>query len=813
MAKSVNLIIDGQAVTVPEGTLVVNAAKMAGIDIPVFCYHPKLQPVGMCRMCLVDIGRPVINRQTNQPELDENGKVKIGFGPKLDTSCTVVVSEGMVVVTDSEKVKASRKEMLEFLLTSHPLDCPVCDKGGECPLQNLTMAYASGTSRFDFTDKKHLGKHVQLGELIWLDRERCIQCARCVRFQDEIVDDPVIDFYRRGRSLEIRTYSEPGFDSLFSGNTTDICPVGALTTADFHFGARPWEMNAAASICSHCPVGCNLEFNVRREARSGGRSVIKRVMPRQNEQVNEIWICDKGRFGYHFTESPARLAQPLVRKNGKLEPASWDEALALVAEKIKAAGASLVTLAGGKLANEDLFNLAELTRAQGGQTLLYSHMAGGELAMQLGLPAGSNLGVLGKGDVIVVAASDLHEEAPLWWLRVKQAAERGAELIVVGARLTRLNKYASLSLVCDVGSEAETLRALLTGATGQKLTGAGNLVVFYGSDGLGLAGSGAVAAACAELLVKTKHAGKLNSGLVPVWSSANAQGAWETGFRPAADLPKQLAGAAVAFIAAADPAGDDLTLGEALKNAGFVVAQELFFTETAKMADVVLPAQAYTEREGSFTSGERRVQRYYPVTAALDGTRADYAIFAQLGKLLGIKLESAPALVMLKMAASLPAFTKLTYQKLAEVTEQRPIIGRSDLYYGGTSYENKQGLGAQLSSLWRGALTPEKSYQQPAKLASNLIIFPVTLAYDRGTIISRSEHLLGKRLTPPALRVNTRTLSKLPVENGVLHLNLGGRQVGFEVVVDDTAPDGLILVPRSAGLALDGPEALELGNE
>jgi NADH-quinone oxidoreductase subunit G len=196
----------------------------------------------------------------------------------------------------TENVRRARKDILEFLLTSPPLDCPICDKGGECPLQNLTMDFGPGKSRYIYDEKMHLAKQKPLGELIFLDQERCIQCGRCVRFQDEIVDDPVIGFAQRGRSLQIVSFSEPGFDSYFSGNTTDICPVGALTTADFRFGARPWELNAAASICQQCPVGCNLTLNVRREEKTGGAFVVKRVMPRQNEWVNEIWICDKGRF-------------------------------------------------------------------------------------------------------------------------------------------------------------------------------------------------------------------------------------------------------------------------------------------------------------------------------------------------------------------------------------------------------------------------------------------------------------------------------------------------------------------------------------
>ena len=252
MSDLVTLTIDGVEVQVPRGTLIVDAAKRIDNDIPVFCYHPKLEPVGMCRMCLVEIGRPMFDRETRAPLLNDDGTPKLMFRG-METACTVEVSEGMVVNGASATVHEARKNVIEFILTSHPLDCPICDKGGECPLQNLTMAHGTGVSRFDFGDKMKLDKHVPLGDLIYLDRERCIQCGRCVRFQDEIAADPVIAFHNRGRHLEIVTLSEPGFDSVWSGNTTDICPVGALTTADFRFGARPWELTAVSQPVQPLP--------------------------------------------------------------------------------------------------------------------------------------------------------------------------------------------------------------------------------------------------------------------------------------------------------------------------------------------------------------------------------------------------------------------------------------------------------------------------------------------------------------------------------------------------------------------------------
>ncbi|MBU4226101.1 MAG: NADH-quinone oxidoreductase subunit NuoG, partial [Chloroflexi bacterium] len=682
MTKLVTLTIDSKTVIVPAGTLIVNAAKKIGIDIPVFCYHPKMEPVGMCRQCLVEVGHPVIDRATGQVVM-EGDRPKIQFGAKLETACTTPVSDGMVVLSQSEEAKTAQKEIVEFLLTSHPLDCPVCDKGGECPLQNLTVAHGSPASRFIFDEKQHAAKHVPLGELIWLDRERCIQCARCIRFQDEIAGEPVLAFYQRGRATDIITNSEPGFDSIFSGNTTDICPVGALTTADFRFGARPREMKAAASICEQCPVGCNLTFDTRREAKSGGKVVIKRVLPRQNEQVNEIWICDKGRFAYHFTESKDRLAKPLVRKNGKLGTASWKTAIEETSNELRSKKGEVVVLAGGRLSNEDLFNLKQLAEAVDGKPVLYTHMGGGELTAAYGVSAGMNFAEMGKGSTILVIASDLYNEAPIWYLRLKQAAKRGATLIVAGARETRLERYVRFVIRYSYGDEVETVSGLTKKANiGEAISGAENLVVLYGSDGLGLDGSSTLAAVCAELV--KDRAGKPNNGLIGVWPRANEQGACELGFRPATDLKAIFDKAKVVYIAGADPFGDNPDLASRITHhasrssppAPFIIVQELFLTETAKLADVVLPAQAYTERDGSFTSGERRVQRFYPAVPARGQTKADFVITAEIGKELGLELEGRSAsLVMDKIAASIKAFEGVSYGKLAEVSEQWPVVG------------------------------------------------------------------------------------------------------------------------------------------
>ena len=714
--SQVTLKIEGIELTVPKGTLIVDAAKQIGIDIPVFCYHPKLDPVGMCRMCLVELGVPRVDRASGAIVRSAEGDPIIDYRPKLETACTTPVSEGMDVRVSSENAVAGRNQIVEFLLTSHPLDCPICDKGGECPLQDQTMEHGPGKSRFLYDDKKNLAKHVSLGDLIILDRERCIQCGRCVRFQEELVDEPVIGFGGRGRSLEIVTYSDPGFDSYFSGNTTDICPVGALTTADFRFGARPWELHATASICTHCPVGCNLVLNTRREAQAGGQEVIKRVLPRQNEAVNEIWICDKGRFAHHFATSAERLSQPLMRVGGKLVEVSWDEAIRHAAQGLSKAGTKVLGVAGGRASNEDLFTFKSVIDGLGGTSVLQGVQAGGDWVEKVGVGQGTNLRTLGEGDAILVIASDLHEEAPIWWQRVIAAVKRGASLVVANGRETSLDHYATQVLRYLYPQAAHTALGLLHAvhkdkglekytadpglqAAAASLADAQHLIIFFGSEGLDLAGSEALAQACARFLVQTKHAGGVNNGLISVWQEGNTQGAWDLGLRPTPDLVKAIRDSSALYVMAADPFGEDPGLVDQIRPETFIVVQELFLSATATAADVVLPARSFVEREGTFTSGERRVQRFFHALKGRGATKADWMIAAALGAELGFDFEAGSAArVFEQLASSAPGYSGLDYSKLAVVDQQWPPVGDADLYFGGTAHKNLAGVGVQLAN-------------------------------------------------------------------------------------------------------------------
>lgn len=822
---TVTLTIQDKQVTVPAGTLLVDAAKQAGVYIPVFCYHPKLEPVGMCRMCLVEIGRPRMDRQSGEMVVDEDGQPIIEYGPNLETACTTPVGEGWVVRASSDRARQGQAQIVEFLLTSHPLDCPVCDKGGECPLQELTMDFGAGKSRFNYGDKMHLGKHVPLGDLIFLDQERCIQCARCTRFQDEIVADPVIGFEERGRKLQIVTYSEPGFDSYFSGNTTDICPVGALTTKDFRFDARPWEMKKAASICTHCPVGCNTMVNTRRQPDSSGFVTVQRVMPRQNEAVNEIWLCDKGRFGHHYAGPRNRLGQPMVRREGELVETSWEEAVAAAVEGIKGSEADLLGLAGGKASNEDLFTFMKAVEALGGKAVLADSMAGGEITGSHGVAPGTNLGDLGKGGAVLVIASDLHEEAPIWWLRLKQAAERGASLIVANGRDTRLDRHASCVLryaYRDCLQTSEDLLAVLDGkgespGVGESIVAAANLlreaenvVVFFGREGLSLAQSEALAERCARIVEIAGRLGEANNGVVPVWPEANTQGAWDVGLRPtAANLTTQLEVAGAIWIMATDPVGDDPERRAGMEKP-FVIVQELQVTATTEVADVVLPVRSCLEKEGTFTSGERRLQRFYRVLPAAADSRPDWQVVGLIAKGLGIEMDMAgPSAILEAIGEENPTYAGITYPDLALAESQWPPVGGHDLYFGGTGYANDSGLGVTLPLAPSREALEISSAPALSKETGQLLV-PVKKLYDGGGTLLASK-LLDPRRARAELQLHGEDAEALGLADGeVVDIQADGRSWRLPLVVNGSAPPGAALIGRGLGVPIQEPIQVEL---
>ena len=333
----VSLVVDGREVTAPEGTMLVDAAKQGDVEIPVFCYEPKLgDPVGACRMCLVEIE---------------------GM-PKLQTACSTPVRDGMVVYTQTDRVQEAQNAVVEFLLVNHPLDCPVCDKGGECPLQDIAMGWGPGKSRF--TDpKRHFQKPLELSPLVAIDRERCILCYRCVRFSQEVAEDEQLQLLERGDKTFVGTFDERPYIAPFHGNITELCPVGALTSYTYRFRARPWDIEDAGSICTLCPSQCNVKFTVRDER-------VLRVLARDNTEVDDGWLCDKGRFAFQMFNSADRITRPMVRAgDGSLSPIGWDEAVQRVANGLRNAGEKAAALIGGGTSNEEGWLVQRILREGG----------------------------------------------------------------------------------------------------------------------------------------------------------------------------------------------------------------------------------------------------------------------------------------------------------------------------------------------------------------------------------------------------------------------------------------------------------------
>src|SRR5438270_5436326 len=431
--------IDGQEVSAPEGSMLVDAAKYGDVEIPVFCYEPKLgQPVGACRMCLVEIE---------------------GM-PKLQTACSTAVKDGMVVHTQTERVRKAQQAVVEFLLVNHPLDCPVCDKGGECPLQDISYGWGPGTSRF-IEPKRHFRKPLELSPLVAIDRERCILCYRCVRFSQEVAEDYQLVLLDRGAQSFVATFDGHPYVAPFSGNIVELCPVGALTSRAYRFRARPWDIEDSGSICTLCPAQCNVSFTVRDER-------LMRVLARQNDEVDDGWLCDKGRFAYQSAHADERIVEPMVRDGGELRAVSWERALEAAASALGRGRERVGALAGDGTTNEEAFLLQRLLREALDSPHLDSRPAGGpprELAAALGAPAlAATMLDVEHAHAVLVLDCEPVDDMPILDLRIRKGVRRrGVRLAVATSRPSSLDANAELALRFPPGG-GEALLAALDGA-------------------------------------------------------------------------------------------------------------------------------------------------------------------------------------------------------------------------------------------------------------------------------------------------------------------------------------------------------------
>jgi NADH-quinone oxidoreductase subunit G len=881
MPDLVTLTIDEKKVTVPAGTLVVDAARAAGIHIPVFCSHAKLDPLGACRMCLVEFVGP--------------------RGSRLDTSCTVRVSEGMVVRTDSEQVKAVREAVLSFILINHPLDCPICDKGGECPLQDQTMEYGPGASQF-IEPKRLKQKHYPISDLIMLDKERCILCWRCIRYLEEWEDKPQLGLFERGGETMIDVFPGRPVDAKTSGSIIDICPVGALTNRVSRFRYRPWELNKTPSICTLCPVGCNLRLDERSHE-------LRRIVARENMAVNNEWICDKGRFLHQYVDHPDRLKAPMIRDaaTGELRETTWDEALGRVAYELQnqaqCAGARAVGgVASARVSNEAAYLFQKLFRVLIGTNNVDFPSGSAVHALPTGLPA---IADIPRSDLIVLVGFDPSEAAPLLDLHIKRAILRGgAKLVIINSRRVELARYAADSyLPARPGAEATVLGGLAaailrrdrepsdsrgqpspqsraiagTGGTARAASvqqagqfsssltpdrAAPGLDEWAASAGLSRNDLRAVAA----LLVAAKSplflygpdaaVGKHGKAALAalnnlaillgfgdrvayVGAEGNSQGARDMGLLPAF-LPGHLSvkdaavrdrlgklwgvepqaepglsyqqmldgGVQALFVMGDDPAIDP-RVAQKLLELNFLVVQDLFLTETAKLADVVLPAASFAEGDGTYTNLERRVQRAPQGIRPVGESRPDWTILAALAD------RFAQAALLASSAASATGAEAVDWKKKARKVKHGPTpkswnypnaqavleeIGRAVPVYAGLRWEalGESGLQWGAQAVTRPARRVEAVEPVPrAELPpGGLWLVSGPLLWDASVWMQHGVEQVRRLIPEPFVALNPSDLAKagLP-EGGKVTVSSTHGTASLVLKADATVQPGTAWVP------------------
>ena len=769
-AEVVTVTVDGQEIQAPKGMLLIEAAERHGVYIPRFCWHNRMKPVAMCRMCMVQVE-----------------------GMRgLPTACTVPIADGMKVDTQGELVQKAQDGVLEFLLINHPLDCPVCDRGGECPLQDQTLIFGPGESRF-VEEKRHYEKPIALSSLVLLDRERCVQCARCTRFGEEISGDPLIDFVERSGRTQVLTFPEQPFSSYFSGNTVQICPVGALTAAPYRFRARPWDLQASESTCTLCSVGC------RMEVQSSSDRVVRHLGV-DSDAVNHSWLCDKGRFGFEFLSDPDRLTTSLVKDGASFRDASWPDALDMTASRLAAAQDRVGVLGGARGTNESAYALARFARDVLGTADIDCQLGDGlPASFVAGIPSERRASIndLERARCVLVVGPDLKEELPVLFLRVRRAATAlGATLVEVHPRDTGLTLVAGEVIRHRPGEAASVLDQLAGDAPDNRLNGAhaalrsGPAVVIVGRQNL--AEDPAPLCAAALRLVESLPEARL----LPVLRRGNAHGAIDVGCAPDVGPGRQLPpsrgrDAAEILTAAADgeldalvlvgsnPLADfpdtDLALA-ALDRVGFLVALDLFLTDSVREADVVFPTVGYAEQDGTVTNLEGRVTRLRARVTPPGRAIPDWAVIDQLARRLGHDLgfESAEAIGR-AMVSGLPSWKGVRPWRL----------GRGQAHDG-------QLLGEGTLRYPPEAAGPPTA---PAFDAYGVRVLTGRALYDNGDQVSRCPSL--SRLAPSAhVALHPRELTRLGLADGDdVVLRNGKATLTLPARSDPGTPEGVGYIP------------------
>ncbi len=650
---TVTLTIDGVQVSVPKDTLVIRAAEQVGVQIPRFCDHPLLEPVGACRQCLVDV-----------PDAG-NGR---GF-PKPQASCTLPVAEGMVVSTQatSEVADKAQQGVMEFLLINHPLDCPVCDKGGECPLQNQAMSNGRGESRFAASGgvKRTFPKPINISAQVLLDRERCVLCARCTRFSEQIAGDPFIALAERGALQQVAIYEREPYESYFSGNAIQICPVGALTSADYRFRSRPFDLVSTPGVGEHDACGAAIRVDHR-------RGKVMRRLAGNDVEVNEEWISDKDRFAFRYAQAEDRITYPQIREalpdggRGELRPASWTEAFAVAARGLRAAGAGAV-LTGGRLTAEDAYAYAKFARVAldtndiDFRARAHSAEEASFLASHVALSGDVTYADLEAASSVLLVGLEPEDEAATIFLRLRKAAKKGLTVRSIAPFTSRgLAKMHGELIATVPGAEAEALARVELDADAVILVGER----LAGTHGALVAAADLAARSGARLAWVPRRAGDrgaVEAGALPnllpggrpvteVSARVDVAAAWDVDSLPArlgrdgnaivAALAKGDLGGLVVGGVDPDDTSDPAAFRAALDAAGFVVSLELRETDVTRVADVVLPVAPVSDKSGTFVTWDGRAREFPAVftnPASLPDLRILSGIADELGRPLGFR--------------------------------------------------------------------------------------------------------------------------------------------------------------------------------
>ncbi|MSO58756.1 MAG: NADH dehydrogenase (quinone) subunit G [Ilumatobacteraceae bacterium] len=609
--NAISMTINGKVVAARKGEWIIAAADRTEDFIPRFCYHPRMESVGMCRQCLVEVEGP--------------------HGPMMVVSCMTPVAEGQVVRTDTDIVKRIQEGMIELLLANHPLDCPVCDKGGECPLQDQAFSHGPGESRY-VEEKRHYEKPIPISGLVLLDRERCILCDQCTRFADEVAGDPLITFTHRGNNTQVMTFPDEPFASYFSGNTVQICPVGALTAEPYRFKARPWDLQQQESTCTTCSVGC-------RTVVQSSYDEILRYQGVDSDPVNWGWLCDRGRFNFQSTNSPNRLATPLVKTDAGLVPESWTVALDETVRVLRhARPGSIAILGGARGTNEDAWAWAQLADLLGIE-MRDAQLDDGLPAEIFGYP-NATIDDACSAATVILLAPDLKEELPVLYLRLRGAAEKKKiRIIEIATHDSGLTRYAWKSVMHEPGQQAEAVQHVLSTPEMQEQLSRGAVVVVAGRSNLAEAAHNTMAAV--DAIVTTVA----QVSVLPVLRRGNVRGALSLGLAPrmstdAAAILEASANGKVdcLILLGADPLSDvpDADLARrGIAGARYIIAIDTFLNKSSVHADIVLPAAAYGEKDGTTTNLEGRVTNVVQSITPHATSRPDWMIAIELAALLG----------------------------------------------------------------------------------------------------------------------------------------------------------------------------------